>query len=77
MTGQDYIDVIDELIKYRSHYGGMTIKSNGGTVRMLARKFNLSTSDVVTILRQMVADEQLIPAGLFGFDMTYTIVKDN
>ncbi len=76
MTGQDYINVIDEVFAY-PHYTGFAIKLNGGTVRLLAYKFNLTSLDIVTVLNQMVEDEQLRELGIVGFDMTYGPIKES
>ena len=76
LTGQYYINVIDEIFSYPQNYTGFAIKSSGGTVRLLAYKFNLIPLDIVTILNQMVSDGQLRELGIVGFDMTYGPIKE-
>ena len=71
LTGEHFIKIIDEIFAYSSHYAGFAIKPNGGTVKFLAYQFNLSPADIVIILNQMVADEQLRKTGYFYPDTTY------
>jgi hypothetical protein len=76
VPAEAYIDVIDEIFNYPGHYTGFAIKPSGGTVRMLAYKFNLTCQQVIVILNQMLADEQLRPVGVVGFDQTYAPIKE-
>lgn len=76
LIAQDYINVIDEIFAYPGHYTGFAIKPDGGTVKYLAYKFDLHPQQVVIILNQMLADEQLKEVGQFGFDITYGVIKE-
>ncbi len=76
LSGQHFIVIIDEIFAYPQNYTGFAIKSSGGTVRLLAYKFNLIPLDIVTILNQMVSDGQLRELGIVGFDMTYGPIKE-
>ena len=76
LTGNHFLAIIDEIFAYPQNYTGFAIKADGGTVGMLAYKFNIARSDVLIVLNQMLTDFQLIEVGMVGFDMTYGPIKE-
>ena len=76
LTGAHHIAIVDHLFERRQDYAGFSIDPTAGTVRFLAFSHNLEPEDVCTVLRQMIADQQLVQSGYWAGFPTYSPIKE-